>query len=124
MTAGTLRTALAALLVVLLLALARVADAEEETPTYTAEDTLAAIETVSPEYRDWIRATVHCETRTWDPYAVGDGGKSFGAAQLHTHGLLPLFYQWGFSDPFDPYQSISFMEAAFKAGLAYQWTCA
>lgn len=94
---------------------------------YTAEDTRAAVYAAAAETgvsAAWLYRVVKCETaHTWNPYSVGDGGLSEGAAQLHLYGLRSTFYRWGFTDHWNPYQAVSFMAHAFKAGLAYLWSC-
>ena len=59
-----------------------------------------------------------------NPHAVGDHGTSLGLAQLNTRGLLPTFYQLGYTDPFDPAQAADFTAWAFRQGLRRHWTCA
>lgn len=95
---------------------------------YTAEDTYAAIDQASSESgvsQAWLTRVVGCETGwTFHPGAVGDHGSSFGAAQLHRGGSeLTRFYAAGFDDPFDPYQSVSFMAAEFALGRSSAWSC-
>ncbi len=59
----------------------------------------------------------------FNPYAVGAAGE-LGSAQLHPRGLLPDFYQRGYSDPFSPYQAVSYLEGALARGLGRHWTTA
>lgn len=71
----------------------------------------------------WSRCVVGYETGwTWDPNAVGDHGTSFGAAQLHSPGLLDDFYARGWDNPFNPYQAVVYMEEARSRGLSSHWT--
>lgn len=95
---------------------------------FDATDTLAAIEQTSQAWgvsHAWIHRVVGCETGwTFNPYAVGDRGTSFGPAQLHRGGgELPRFYAFGYDDPFDPYQAVEFMAREFLAGRASSWSC-
>lgn len=76
---------------------------------------------IAPE---WPLRIVRCETGgTWNPNAVGDGGESWGIAQLHRRGLRPLFYQRGYTDPFDAAEAADFLAWALSQGLARHWTC-
>jgi hypothetical protein len=102
------------------------ASAQDER-AYTADDTLAAIEQYSVEFDvsyAWLRSIVRCETGgTYSPYAVGRLGE-LGAAQLAPWGELRRFYQWGYDDPFSPYQAVAFLAQRLKQGGARAWTCA
>lgn len=93
---------------------------------YTPSDTIAAIGQASAEIgvsEAWLYRTVDCETGgTFDPYAVGKRGE-LGAAQLAPWGELRRFRDWGYLDPFSPYQAIRFMAQEFKAGRSEAWTC-
>lgn len=93
---------------------------------YDSSDTLAAIDAASLETgvsRAWIYRTISCETgTTFDPRAVGHRGE-LGAAQLAPWGELRRFYQWGNDNPFDPYQSITFMAHRFAQGGSGAWSC-
>lgn len=94
---------------------------------YTAEDTIAAIDEASAEIGvdwTWLYNTVRCETGgTFDPYSVGKQGE-LGAAQLHPRGELPRFYDWGYVDPYSPYQAVRFLAQRKTMGGARAWTCA
>ena len=94
--------------------------------TYTAEDTLAAIDQYSEELgvsHAWLYRIVACETgHTFNPYAVGRAGE-LGAVQLHPRGELLRFYAWGYLDPFSPYQSVRFLAQRLTMGGARAWSC-
>jgi hypothetical protein len=95
---------------------------------FDSSDTLAAIEQASSSTgvaQSWLYRVIGCETGwTFNPHAVGDRGTSLGPAQLHRGGgELPRFYAFGYSDPFDPYQSIEFMALEFADGRARAWSC-
>ena len=100
--------------------------AHAESQSYTAEDTIAAIDEASAEIgvsRAWLYRTVECETGgTFDPYSRGKQGE-LGAAQLHPYGELQRFYAWGYLDPYSPYQAVRFMAQRFEMGAAYRWSC-
>ena len=93
---------------------------------WTAEHTLHAIE-INSEVHSIAYESLVCivgyETGwTFNPYAIGDGGKSHGVAQLHEKGLLPLFYRWGYSNPYNPYEAVDFLGAAINHGYKWNWT--
>ncbi len=99
---------------------------------FDSSDTLTAIDQAAvtvgvPAER--LTRVVSCETaHTFNPYAVGDWGTSFGAAQLHRGGnALPIFYAVGYTDPDDPYQAIEFMARAFRGDFPHlgwwTWSC-
>lgn len=93
---------------------------------YTPDDTRAAISQASAEIgvsEAWLYRTVDCETGgTFNPYAVGKRGE-LGAAQLAPWGELRRFRDWGYLDPFSPYQSIRFMAQRFAVGGSGAWSC-
>jgi hypothetical protein len=95
--------------------------------TYTAADTLAAVEQYSAEFEvsyAWLRSIVSCETGgTYSPYARGRQGE-LGAVQLHPRGELLRFYAWGYDDPFSPWQSVRFLAQRLSMGGARAWACA
>ena len=86
---------------------------------YTAADVHTALRTASPR----TACIVRHEVGGWgyDPYAVGSQGER-GPAQLSPRGLLPDFYRRGYTDPFNPYQAIAYLEWALAAGLARNWS--
>jgi hypothetical protein len=94
---------------------------------FTADDTKqaihdAAVNTGVPASRLW--RIVACETgSTFSPYAVGDRGQSIGAVQLHVRGERKRFYQYGYSDPYNPYEAVEFLALRILAGGASAWTC-
>jgi soluble lytic murein transglycosylase-like protein len=120
-------TRLARLGAVAVLALSPLSVAHAQT-AYTADDTLAAIDQASAEIGvdpSYLLRIVRCEDPTLDPYVVGDHGTSFGAVQLHQGGgELARFLAWGYSDIFDPYQSIRFLAQEITFGRARAWSCA
>lgn len=72
----------------------------------------------------WPLRIVRCETGgTWSPTAVGDGGRSWGLAQLHVNGLRALFYRLGYADPFDAWEAADFLAWALANGYAGHWSC-
>jgi len=87
---------------------------------------LAAVVEERAAYRrasaGWMRAIIQCESR-WNVYAVGSAGE-LGLVQLHPRGLLPEFYQLGYSDPFDPSEAIDYLAWALVHGRASHWSCA
>ena len=108
--------------VALALAVVQVAHAEDG---YTSEDTLAAIDAAAADTgvpRAWLLAIVRCESRL-EPYAIGRRGE-LGAVQLHPRGLLPVFYAVGYTDPFNPYESVYFLAEQLLRGRARHWACA
>lgn len=62
--------------------------------------------------------TLRCES-DFDSDAVGDGGSSFGVAQIH----LPAHPDISASDARDPFFSIDYAARQFAAGNADEWTC-
>jgi len=85
---------------------------------YTSQDTLAALEQASPQ----AECIVYYETGgTYDPTLTGQQGE-LGPVQLHPYGLLPVFYQQGYTNPFNPYEAIPFLEQQIQAGNAWNWS--
>lgn len=93
---------------------------------YTSDDTRAAISQASAEIgvsEAWLYRTVDCETGgTFNPYAIGKRGE-LGAAQLAPWGELRRFRDWGYLDPFSPYQAVRFMAQRFAVGGSGAWSC-
>lgn len=114
------------LLVWLLVLGAGVAVTHAQEATYTAEDTIAAIDQASEEIgvsAPYLTSIVRCETGgTFSPYSVGRQGE-LGAAQLHPRGLLRTFFSWGYLDPFSPYQAVRFLAQEISFGRARAWSC-
>ena len=96
---------------------AALASATEDTERFTREDADRALQSASPRAACILRR----EVPSLDPYAIGKAGE-LGLAQLASFGLLPDFYRQGYSDPFDPYQSVAYLEDALSRGLARNWT--
>lgn len=69
-----------------------------------------------------LLAVARCESRL-NPRAVGDGGTSFGAFQLHRGGLLSRFFSDGYTDPFDIWQAADFTAAQIAGGHGGAWSC-
>ena len=67
---------------------------------------------------DVMKATIACES-TWNPRAVGDGGTSFGPAQIH----LPAHPHITSEQAMNPEFAMQFMASEFAAGRATKWTC-
>lgn len=100
--------------------------------TYSAEDTLDALNRASadtdvPLYT--LYAIVKCETGgTFNPNLDGDGGHSHGPAQLNDYGnALPAFYAAGYTNPYDPYEAIYFMAESLRGDHRplgrHTWNC-
>jgi hypothetical protein len=85
---------------------------------WTAADTLAALSGASPRARCIVRVEVGGVG--WNPYAIGRQGER-GVAQLHPRGLYPDFLRQGYTDAFNPYQSVAYLESALQRGLARHW---
>lgn len=109
----------AALLTLLAMGLAAPVRADEADVVATIQDRAAA-HGVSAS---WLERTLRCESHL-NPRAVGDGGASLGVAQLHARGLRPLFFQMGYSDPFNVWEAVDFIAWAFEHGYSGHWTCA
>lgn len=97
----------------------------------TPDEVRQTIRTEAAPYGNGERlvSVVGCETgQTYAATSVGDGGTSFGIAQLHRGGLLDSgpssFYGRGHTDPFDVQQAARYMAWAFANGLAGHWSCA
>lgn len=99
---------------------------------YDRADTLAAIEQASADTGvsyALIYRIVACETgHTFDPAIEGDRGHSHGAAQLNDYGnALPIFYDTGYSNPYNPYEAIYFMAESLRGDHAplgrWTWNC-
>lgn len=98
---------------------------------FTPDDTLQAIEcaardTAIPVTR--LTRIVSCETGgKFNPYAVGDHGSSIGAVQLNANGARKDFYDVGYDDPFNPYQSVYFLAESLRGDHpplgAKTWSC-
>jgi hypothetical protein len=70
----------------------------------------------------YLTRVARCESDL-DPGARGRAGE-IGLFQLHPRGLLPTFYDWGFSNPYNGWEQARFAELAFARGLAHHWACA
>ena len=83
---------------------------------YSAADTEIALESASQR----ARCIVWAESRN-DPNAIGQAGE-LGAIQLHPRGLLGDYFAQGYTDPFDPYQAVEYLDAALARGMAGHWS--
>lgn len=98
---------------------------------YTADDSLEAIHVAAIDHgvAEWgLKRVANCETHsTFNPYAVGDYGTSFGLFQLHRGGLLGRFYAEGYSDPMNPYEAAEFTASVMAGELPgvsmRAWSC-
>jgi len=88
-------------------------------PRFTPEQVLLRIASASQRAQCIVRYEVG--GRGYDPYAIGGQGEQ-GPVQLHPLGQLVTFYQAGWTDPHDPDQAISFLEAQLVAGKAAAWS--
>ena len=85
---------------------------------WTRQDVREAAATASPR----VACTIGVETgQTYEPYSYGRAGE-LGPGQLHPRGKLPEFYAAGFTDPFDPWATVAFMEMEFARGNARAWS--
>ena len=69
-----------------------------------------------------------CESDDFAPDVIygprlGAGGEK-GIFQLHPRGVLPVFLAAGFTNPFDPYEQITFVAAYTLENGWGAWTCA
>lgn len=90
----------------------------DEAGPWTVEDTHLALARYGSARAECI---VRVESQ-YQPYAVGDHGTSFGVAQWHRGGLLEWYFAQGYTDPFDPYQSVRGLQQALNAGMAHHWS--
>ncbi len=86
---------------------------------FTPQDTLDALGGVSARTGCVIRYEVGGVG--FNPYAIGRAGEQ-GAAQLHPQGRLGDFYRKGYTDPFDPYQAVAYLDAELAAGRGSAWS--
>jgi hypothetical protein len=47
-----------------------------------------------------------------------------GLFQLKPGGMLPVFYAWGYTNPWSPWQQAAFATKAFALGYGGRWSCA
>lgn len=90
-----------------------------------AEDTAAMVRERAAAHGvsgAWLEAVGRCES-SLNVSAHGAAGE-IGLFQLWPSGLLPLFYAWGYSDPWNGWEQADFTARAFAAGLHRQWSCA
>ena len=122
-----LRRAVAAFIAALALVYAvRAVGAAPDAYVYTERDVGRALTEAAQRHgvsRAFLRCIAFYETGgTFDPYAIGDDGRSHGAFQLYEHGLLPTFYAWGYTTPYSPYQAADFVAAWGKRNGWQAWT--
>jgi hypothetical protein len=65
-----------------------------------------------------MTATIKCES-SFNPNAIGDGGKSYGLSQIH----LPSHPSVTIEEATTPQFAIEFMAQAFQKGQQRMWTC-
>jgi len=71
----------------------------------------------------YLARVAWCESR-YNPRAVGRLGE-IGLFQLKPgDGMLPVFYAWGGTNPWNPWQQAEFARWAFTHGYAGRWSCA
>ena len=70
----------------------------------------------------YLARVAWCESR-YNPGAVGRLGE-IGLFQLKPGGMLPVFYRWGGTNPWNGWQQAAFARWAFANGYASRWTCA
>jgi hypothetical protein len=87
---------------------------------YTPADTLAAMERHSALAQCIVTGEVGGVG--YDPYAVGRAGELGVAQLLPVYGKLPAFYEQGFDNPYSPYQSMDFLDAALARGEGPAWS--
>lgn len=91
--------------------------------SWTRDDTHEAIVRSAALY-SVSQSEMDCMVRVesnFDPYAIGSQGE-LGAAQLHPQGALQDFYRRGYTDPFNPTQSMDYLAAEIAAGRGGKWT--
>ena len=109
-------------------ALVRPVGAEGFTPADTKAAIRLAAEEIGVSYR-LLDRIVRCETgETYDPYSVGDRGRSHGAVQLHERGLLPHYKRVsGGASAYNPYASVRYLARVARGdfpGLTLNhWSC-
>jgi len=62
--------------------------------------------------------TIFCES-SFNPNAIGDGGKSFGLSQIH----LPSHPSVSKEEATNPQFAVEFMAQAFSKGQEKMWSC-
>lgn len=119
------------LLVVLLVGLASPGEAAAQTPIDqrpVVDDVEGVLSIIADraEARGvsgrWMVALARCESHL-NVYAVGRAGE-LGLYQLHPRGLLPVFYVWGYTDPWSAWEQADFTAVALSRGLSGHWSCA
>jgi soluble lytic murein transglycosylase-like protein len=84
----------------------------------TLDDLIAEYATLYDLDYALFRAVIACESG-FKPHAVGDGGTSFGLAQIH----LPAHAHVSKEEATDPDFALRFMAQAWAAGYHEWWTC-
>lgn len=59
----------------------------------------------------------------YNPYMPG-AQQEVGTAQLHPRGLLNDFYRRGFTNPYNPSESHTYLQLAIDSGLSSHWPTA
>lgn len=65
-----------------------------------------------------MSATIRCES-SFNPNAIGDGGKSFGLSQIY----LPAHLSTTREQALNPVYAVEFMAKKFSENKARLWTC-
>lgn len=94
---------------------------QAEQPAWTATDVHQALRFASARTRCVIDHEVGGVA--YDPWSIGDSGRSRGPAQIHDYGLADLYARWSGGEPREhPYVSIAFAEWAISRGMGSAWT--
>lgn len=85
---------------------------------FNAERAIAAAERKYGLEPNILARTLWCES-SYRPDAIGDGGTSYGIAQIH----LPAHPQVTPEEALDPEWAVEWAAQAFANGQARMWTC-
>lgn len=82
--------------------------------TFTVDDTRQALNGKSL----MTQRIIYCESR-YDPYARNSRSGAIGAAQLlpGAHNGLAIFYSFGYTDPYNPWEAVDFVEEVIQRGM-------
>jgi hypothetical protein len=76
----------------------------------------------------YLARVASCESIGFNPYYVYGPGRGrqgeIGLFQLKPGGMLTVFYAWGFTNPWNPWQQAAFATKAFALGYGSRWSCA
>ncbi len=98
-----------------------VVEEEATTTVWTTEKIKEEISITSNKYGvdpKIVDAVVFCES-SYNPHALGDGGKSRGLAQIHKD-----YHDISDEDAYNPQYAIDFLAKNIKEGNGHLWTCA